>query len=130
MGFLDETKKHGLYADIFDFDLINPDVKLMEEILRNNPFDGIFAFSDTLAFTAISILKRMGKKVPEDVSLIGFDDIPFANWVIPSLTTIHQSVRLMGKQSFISLTRLIRNVELDTLHDIIDVELVERETTK
>ncbi len=129
MGFLNEIKKEGLFAEIFDFDLINPDVTLMEEILKNNEFDGIFAFSDTLAFSASNILQRMGKKIPHDVSLIGFDDIPYSNWIIPSLTTVHQSVRLMGKQSFINLTRLIRGVELDSLHDIIDVNLIERETT-
>lgn len=129
MGFLNEIKKHDLYAEIFDFDLINPDYFLMEEILKNNHVDGIFAFTDTLAFSALNILQRMGKKVPQDVSLIGFDDVPYANWVIPSITTIHQSVKLMGKQSFINLTRLIRGVELESLHDIMDVSLVERETT-
>lgn len=131
MGFLNVTRKSGLFVDIFDFDLVNPDVKLMEEILLKYPqVDGIFTFSDTLAFAAMNILQRMGKKIPDDVSLIGFDDIPYSNWVIPAISTIHQSVNLMGKQAFINLTKLIREVELESLHDIIDVNLVERETTK
>jgi DNA-binding LacI/PurR family transcriptional regulator len=131
MGFLSETKKKNLFVDIYDFDLVNPDVFLMREILLKNPHvDGIFAFSDTLAFAAMNILQRMGKKIPEDVSLIGFDDIPYSNWVIPSISTIHQSVNLMGKQAFINLTKLIRGVELDSLHDIMDVSFVERETTQ
>lgn len=131
MGFLNETKKKNLFVDIYDFDLVNPDVKLMEEILlKNQDADGIFTFSDTLAFAAMNILQRMGKKIPDDVSLIGFDDIPYSNWVIPSISTIHQSVNLMGKQAFINLTKLIRGVELESLHDIIDVSFVERETTK
>ncbi|MDY0075623.1 MAG: LacI family DNA-binding transcriptional regulator, partial [Acholeplasmataceae bacterium] len=131
IGFLNELKAHKLYADIFDFDLVNPDVKLMEEVLKNNQdIDGIFAFSDTLALTSLNILQKMGKKVPKDVSIIGYDNTPYAKWVTPSITTIHQSVNFMGKQSFINLTRLIRGVELDSLHDIIDVKLIERETTK
>ncbi|MCR3906710.1 MAG: LacI family transcriptional regulator [Tenericutes bacterium] len=131
IGFLNESKKHDLFVDIFDFDLLFPDFKLIEEILKNNPHvDGIFAFSDTLAFATLNILQKLGKKVPQDVSLIGYDNTPYSNWVTPSITTVHQSVNFMGKQSFINLTRLIRGVELDSLHDIIDVKLVERETTK
>ena len=131
IGFLNELKKHHLYADIFDFDLVNPDTKLIEEILKNNlSVDGIFTFSDTLAFATLNILQKLGKKVPQDVSLIGYDNTPYSKWVTPSITTIHQSVNFMGKQSFINLTRLIRGVDLDTLHDIIDVKLIERETTK
>ncbi|MDI6453234.1 LacI family DNA-binding transcriptional regulator [Peloplasma aerotolerans] len=131
IGFLNESKKHDLFVDIFDFDLLFPDFKLIEEILKNNPHvDGIFTFSDTLAFATLNILQKLGKKVPQDVSLIGYDNTPYSNWVTPSITTVHQSVNFMGKQSFINLTRLIRGVELDSLHDIIDVKLIERETTK
>ncbi len=131
IGFLNGLKEEKMYADIFDFDLINPDIKLIEEILKNNPsVDGIFAFSDTLAIATLNILQKLGKKVPEDVSLVGYDDTPYAKWVTPSITTIHQSVYFMGKQSFINLTRLIRGVELENLHDIIDVKLIERTSTK
>ncbi len=130
-GFLNELKPLGLFADIFDFDLITPDIYLIEEILKNNPHvDAIFTFSDTLAFATLSILKKLGKRVPEDVSLIGFDNTHFSKWASPAITTIHQPVNFMGKQSFINLTRLIRGVELDNLHDIIDVKLIERQTTK
>ncbi len=131
IGFLNELKKHQIFADIFDFDLVNPDTKLIEEILRNNiTVDGIFTFSDTLAFATLNILQKLGKKIPQDVQLIGYDNTPYSKWVTPAITTVHQSVNFMGKQSFINLTRLIRGVELETLHDIIDVKLIERETTK
>lgn len=131
IGFLNEIKPHGLFADIFDFDLITPDIKLIEEILRNNPHvDAIFTFSDTIAFATLNVLNKLNRRVPHDVSLIGFDNTPFSKWVTPSITTIHQSVNFMGKQSLINLTRLIRGAELDTLHDIIDVKLIERQTTK
>ena len=91
--------------------------------------DGIFAFSDTLALTALNILQKLGKKIPSDVKIIGYDNTPYSKWVTPAITTIHQSVNFMGKQSFINLTRLIRGVELESLHDIIDVKLIERDTT-
>ncbi|AUD63332.1 hypothetical protein BK010_06915 [Tenericutes bacterium MO-XQ] len=131
IGFLNELKPTKIYADIFDFDLVNPDIKLIEEIIKNNPHvDGIFTFSDTLAIATLNILQKIGKKVPEDVALIGYDDTPYSKWSTPSISTIHQSVNFMGKQSFISLTRLIRGVELESLHEIIDVKLIERQSTK
>lgn len=131
IGFLNELKPTKIYADIFDFDLVSPDIKLIEEIIKNNPHvDGIFTFSDTLAIATLNILQKIGKKVPEDVALIGYDDTPYSKWSTPSISTIHQSVNFMGKQSFISLTRLIRGVELESLHEIIDVKLIERQSTK
>ncbi len=131
IGFLNELKPTKIYADIFDFDLVNPDIKLIEEIIKNNSHvDGIFTFSDTLAIATLNILQKIGKKVPEDVALIGYDDTPYSKWSTPSISTIHQSVNFMGKQSFISLTRLIRGVELESLHEIIDVKLIERQSTK
>ncbi len=131
IGFLKVLKKHELFADIFDLDLINPDAKLIEKVLVNNPHvDAIFAFSDTIAFVILNILQKIGKRVPEDVSLIGYDNTPFSKWMTPSITSVDQSINFMGKQSFINLTRLIRGVELESLHDIIDVRLVERTSTK
>lgn len=131
IGFLNVTKKHQLFVDFFDFDLLNPDIKLLEEVITNNPqVDGIFTFSDTLAFATLNILQKLGKRVPEDVALIGYDNTPFCKWVTPTITTVHQSINFMGKQSFVNLTRLIRGVELESLHDIIDVKLIERASTR
>jgi DNA-binding LacI/PurR family transcriptional regulator len=131
IGFLNVLKPTKKFADIYDFDLVNPDVKLLEEILKNNPqVDGIFTFSDTLALATLNILKKLGRKVPEDISLIGYDDTQFSKWATPSITTIHQSVKFMGQQTFVNLSRLIRGVELESLHDIIEVKLIERDSTK
>jgi LacI family transcriptional regulator len=131
LGFFNVIKPQGLYAEIFDFDLVTPDAKLIEQILRNNPqIDGIFCYSDTLALVTTSILKKLGKRIPEDVQIIGYDNTPFCEWVSPSLTTISQPVNFLGKQAFINLTRLIRGVELPILHEVMDVELIERQSTK
>jgi len=127
IGALKVFKESGLYIEIFDFDLINPDLNLIEQILINNPeTDGIFAFSDTLAIATMNVLKKMNKKIPTDISIVGYDNIPFSNWTLPKLTTINQSVKLMGKLSFIKLNQLIREKDLEILHDIIAVELIKR----
>lgn len=131
LGFNKVLSKHKLHADVFDFDLVNPDAKLIEQVLSANPhIDGIFAYSDTIALVISSILQRLGRKVPEDVQIVGYDNTPFVEWIHPPLTTISQPINLLGKQAFINLTRLIRGDELSTLHEIMDVELIERKSTR
>ena len=67
--------------------------KLLE---RREPFTALFAFNDISAIGAIQALRESGKRVPEDVSVIGFDDIQSAAFQNPSLTTVRQPLRQMG----------------------------------
>jgi len=109
--------------------LINPDIFMISEIIQSKQnVDGIFCFSDTLAFVVVNMLKEKGLHIPNDIAVIGYDNTPHARWMSPSITTIHQSINFMGKQSFNLLNKLIHGIELDTFHDIIDVYLVERDT--
>lgn len=129
IGALNVFKKNNIYVEIFDFDIVNPETDLIKEILDNHPeVDGIFAFSDTIALATMNLIKKSGRDVPKDVSIVGYDNSMFANWVIPQLTSINQPVTFMGKQAFIKLSKLIREKELNTLHDVIKVELVKRES--
>jgi len=129
LGFLNVMNAKNLHANIYDMDLINPDIFMIKEIIQSNPnVDGIFCFSDTLAFVVVNTLIQQGVKVPEDIAVIGYDNTPHSKWMTPSISTIHQSVNFMGKQSFNLLIKLMRGVDLDNLHDIIEVYLVERET--
>ncbi len=64
-----------------------------------HPPTAIFAVSDTLAIGVMKAMFRMGKRVPEDVAVIGFDDIPLADMFEPSLTTIHQPTFEMGQEA-------------------------------
>jgi len=131
MGFNKELQKHNMYAEIFDFDLISPDARQIEQILQTNPhIDGIFTYSDTLAMVVMSVLKKLGRRIPDDVQLIGYDNSPFCKFMDPPLTTISQPVSVIGKQAFINLIRLIRGIELETLHEVMDVQLIERKSTK
>jgi LacI family transcriptional regulator len=62
------------------------------------PPTAVFAASDTIAIGALEAAEEMGRRVPEDVAIIGFDDIPDAQWVRPKLTTIAQYPGEMGRQ--------------------------------
>ena len=63
---------------------------------RNKAFSALFAFNDISAIGAIQALRNAGKRVPEDVSVVGFDDIQSAAFQNPGLTTVRQPLRQMG----------------------------------
>jgi len=71
--------------------------RLMKQ--RNRP-TAILAANDVAAFGAISALSAMGLRVPEDVSVVGFDDIAFARVFLPALTTIGQPIYDLGREAF------------------------------
>ena len=72
--------------------------KLIDELLRSNhPFTAIMAFDDMTAFGAIRALSHAGVKVPQQCSVIGFDDIAHCTLLTPSLTTVRQPLPDMGK---------------------------------
>jgi len=76
------------------------------------PFDGIFAASDLIAIGAMRALARAGLKIPEDVALIGFDDIPAASLTNPPLTTIMQDIKGAGDRLVKTLLAKIEGHEM------------------
>jgi DNA-binding LacI/PurR family transcriptional regulator len=72
-------------------------VQAMHEIIvRGEPFDAVVAASDLMALGAMHTLRKAGMRVPEDVAVIGFDDINAARFAVPPLTTIRQPIHDMG----------------------------------
>jgi LacI family transcriptional regulator len=65
-------------------------------LCSNKPFTALVAFDDLTAFAAIGALSNAGKRVPEDCSVVGFDDIPGAAYYNPPLTTVHQKLEQQG----------------------------------
>ena len=130
-GFLEVLEEHESTYDIHDFDLVEPDAEFIYQHIKNNPqIDGIFAMSDTLALIALGCLQKLGRKVPEEVQVVGFDDAPFTKWTNPGITTVSQSIKYMGSETVNTLIKLINNETLHSVHRLIDVSLKERETTK
>ncbi len=64
---------------------------------REVNFDAIFAVTDVMAIGAMQALADAGRRVPEDVSVVGFDDLPRAAWVTPPLTTVQQNIQEAGE---------------------------------
>lgn len=81
-------------------------VKLLE---RNAPFSAIFAFNDVSAIGAIQALREANLDVPEEVSVIGFDDIPSAATNAPALTTVRQPLHEMGRVAATTLLHMLNS---------------------
>ncbi|MBY5921220.1 LacI family DNA-binding transcriptional regulator [Ferrimonas balearica] len=75
---------------------------------RGTRFDALFAASDLIAVGAMQALQAHGLRVPEDVAVMGFDDIPVARFASPPLSTVRQDTKLAGEQLVESLVRQIR----------------------
>ncbi|KAB1904200.1 LacI family DNA-binding transcriptional regulator [Micromonospora tulbaghiae] len=88
--------------------------------------DAVFVASDLMAFGALRALREAGRRVPEDVAVIGFDDAPIARQAEPPLTTVFQPVEEMGRQMARLLVSRIRGEEVPSPHVLLDTELVHR----
>ena len=83
-------------------------------IASGTPFDAIFGSSDLIAIGAIRALKEAGLSVPHDVAVVGFDDIPHAEFCAPPLTTIKQDTKLAGAVLVEHLLKLINGETVGT----------------
>jgi len=102
-------------------------VRGIEELMSSNRrFSAVFAANDMTAFGARLALHRRGKRVPEDVSIVGFDDQAEAAFMTPPLTTIRQPAREMGAQASQALLALIGGTPFEALP--LDTELMVRES--
>ncbi len=99
-------------------------------LTKRHPFSALFAFNDISAIGAIRALREKGLRVPEDVSVVGFDDIQSAAYQNPGLTTIRQPLRKMGTIAAEAVLRRIARKGAEHAREIVvEPELVVREST-
>ncbi|MFR0353993.1 LacI family DNA-binding transcriptional regulator [Streptomyces sediminimaris] len=94
-----------------------------------DPPTALFAASDQMALGAIEALRRRGLRVPEDMSVVGFDDLPEVRWSAPPLTTVRQPLADMGKLAVRTVLRLARGEQPDSPRVELGTELVVRAST-
>lgn len=92
-------------------------------------FTGLVVANDQMALGAIAALHERGLRVPDDVSIVGYDDIPESAYFLPSLTTVHQDFEALGEQAVEYLVALIRNPETTIHQRVLYPELVIRNST-
>jgi LacI family transcriptional regulator len=90
-------------------------------------FDAVFAGDDDAAIGAMRALKLEGRLIPQDVAVVGFDDVPFARYLSPALTTIRAPIEQVGREAVRQLTRLMSGQPAEAL-TLMRTELVIRES--
>jgi DNA-binding LacI/PurR family transcriptional regulator len=85
----------------------------MRQLLADDPqLDAVFVASDLMAFGALTALKEAGRRVPDDVAVVGFDDVEQSRYVEPPLTTVRQPIIGQGREMARQLLRLIAGEEI------------------
>jgi DNA-binding LacI/PurR family transcriptional regulator len=92
------------------------------------PVDAVFAASDLMAAGALRALRAAGRRVPDDVAVVGFEDSAVARYTQPPLTTVRQPIEEMGRQATRLLLAKVAG-EAAGMHLVLDVELVVRAST-
>jgi len=129
-SFISSMTKHGLTADenLIEYGYYVPDCAKdhVPGFIRNGA-TAIMCASDLIASGVITEVVKHGLRVPEDVSVIGFDDLPIAASLTPPLTTIRQDRTDLGKSAFLLLDGLIHNVTISKL--LLRAKFIQREST-
>lgn len=117
-----------------DGDSPSPEIgyRVTQKLLaRGEPFTALVAFNDISAIGAIQALREAGKRVPEDVSVVGFDDIQSASYQNPGLTTVRQPLRQMGVVAAETLLERISSSRTKSIANevVLKPEFIVRGTT-
>jgi len=138
-----EDRRRGYYAALAAAGIMpNPELEVesnfeiaggavaAEQLLAlPEPPTAIFCFNDNMAVGAMQTARKRGVGIPEDLSVVGFDDLEEAEIVTPALTTIRQPLAEMGRIAVSLLMRLLDNQRLEALHVELGTRLVVREST-
>jgi DNA-binding LacI/PurR family transcriptional regulator len=131
-GYRESLEAHGLPFDpelvvMGSFDDEDAFTAIQSLIMDGIEFDGVFSGDDDAAMGVIRALKLAGRLVPDEVSVTGFDDIPFARHMSPPLTTIHAPIEDVGQEAVKQLIKLINGQQAESL-TLMRTELVIRES--
>lgn len=133
-GYRNVLKDHDIEVDedmIIKIEDIENCASKIEALLRDKKPDAIFAVNELFAVTTIKLANKMGLKVPEDISVIGFTDGIISQYSTPSITTVSQNgVKMGGRAAKLLIERLELEEEDEQYKtEVIDTHLVEREST-
>jgi LacI family transcriptional regulator len=138
-AYLQALKDHGLPStDEFVATCNLPDPFVFEagyvaanELYDKNPqITAVCCVSDPMALGAIKFYRQKGISVPDDMSVIGYDDTYIARLTDPALTTLHQPLFEMGKQAVTMAHAIVNNLPIQSIHKSFETELVVRESVK
>jgi DNA-binding LacI/PurR family transcriptional regulator len=98
----------------------------LQLLALKQPFDAIFCASDLIAIGVIKALRERGKKIPKDIAVVGYDNIPLAEFIRPTLTTVQQDTKLAGEVLVETLLDKINEIPVKTT--MLPAKLIVRES--
>lgn len=128
-GFKDRLHESGisLQNTLCGHYRFGPSFDAVTELLQGpQPADALFCLNDIMAISAINAAHHIGAQIPEDLAVIGFDDIPMASWPIYDLTTVQQPIDLMVKETLNLIDATTREPSDRGDIRVTPVKLVER----
>lgn len=119
LGYSDALATHGIPVDpglqVLAINQEASGFQAAEQLFAaNRECDAIFAASDLIAFGAMKYLRRKGIKIPDDISIVGFDDTPAASYSSPTLTTVRQDTREAAEALVVNLLSMIEGQEVES----------------
>jgi LacI family transcriptional regulator len=131
-GYCEALESHNIefHADLIapgGFDEDEAFATVQQMLSNGTEFDAIFAGDDDSAIGAMRALKMAGRFIPGDVAVVGFDDVPFARYLSPALTTVRAPIEEVGREAVRQLARLMNGQQARAL-TLMRTELVIRES--
>ncbi|HHT69113.1 MAG TPA: LacI family transcriptional regulator [Firmicutes bacterium] len=131
-AFMDVAEERKVPYFTVETDINVFEVKKYEELLhdlfsRQPDVDGLFLNSDIMAVAAMKVCSKLGKRVPEDVKIIGYDDVSIASLVSPEITTVRQPLEQMSELSVRLIEGLVDKKPV-SVENCLPVELIRRGT--
>ena len=127
-GIFMEEKRHVIVSNLYEERLVQ--LRQHKKLFRQQT--ALFFSSDYYAMEACSVLRHMGFRIPEDISVAGFDDLFSSRMVTPALTTIRQNIDQKAKMAVDGLFGLMNGTQdgTESRKALLPVELIERESVK
>ena len=113
-----------------DFDPQSGYTQMRSLLASGQDFSAVFIASDNVALGAYSAIQEAGLSIPEDISVVGFDDIPLASYINPTLTSVAVSGHEIAVESYNLLTRLMRDEVPESLSVTLPTRLIARESSR
>jgi len=132
-GFKDALAKYGVNYDPLKNQIIlrsTDGTTKIDRLLKKYPeIDGVFAINDSIAIEVLSSLLKLGKSVPEDIKLIGFDDDPHDKHSYPTLSSVKQNTDKIAEVTVDNLINLINHTGVTGESITIPVKLIQRDSS-
>ncbi|MCX5909019.1 MAG: LacI family DNA-binding transcriptional regulator [Deltaproteobacteria bacterium] len=113
----------------YDFTQQDAYVQMKKLLTLGFPPTAVLLMNDYGAMGVLRAVKEMGYSVPQDISILGFGDVPFASMTDPPLTTVHEPFQKMGYRAADMLLKMIQGKRLGAKHIVLPVELIIRKST-